>query len=127
MRPGWVGVARAPRWYCVVVGVFLAVRALSTLAAGAKFGLPGDGWRALWQLVLVAVLAIGVAWPRLAWQAVAAVGVVYAVATGLEAFHGADLFGVVPVDMRDRIVHPLLAILAATSLLLARRRATAAT
>jgi hypothetical protein len=123
MSAGWVGVVRAPRWYCVVVGVFLAVRAVSTLAAGAKFDLPGDGWRAVWQLVLVTVLVIGIAWPRLEWQAV---GVVYAVATGLEAFHGADLFGVVPVDMRDRIVHPLLAILAAASLLLARRRADAA-
>jgi hypothetical protein len=122
MRQGWVGVVHAPRWYCVVVGIFLAVRAVSTLAAGAKFDLPGDGWRAMWQLVLVSVLVIGVAWPGAAWQAVAAVGVVYAVATGLEAFHHADLFGVVPVDMRDRIVHPL-AILAAASLLLARRRA----
>ena len=125
MRAGWVGVVRVPRWYCVVVGMFLAVRAVSTLAAGAKFDFPGDGWRAVWQLVLVTVLVIGIAWPRLAWQAVAAVGLVYAVATGLEAFHGADLFGVVPVDMRDRIVHPLLAILATASLLVARRRADA--
>ena len=69
----------------------------------------------------------GVASPRAAWPVVAAVGVVYAVATGLEAFHGADLFGVVPVDMRDRIVHPLLAIVAAMSLLLTGRRADAVT
>ncbi|OBG28741.1 hypothetical protein [Mycobacterium sp. 852002-51057_SCH5723018] len=116
---------RAPRWYCVVVGMFLAVRAVSTLAAGGNFGLPGDGWRAVWQLTLVVLLMIGAAEPRAAWPAAATVGAVYAVATGLEAFHGADLLGVVPVDMRDRIVHPLLAILAAASLLLAWRRADA--
>lgn len=124
MRTGWVGVVHAPRWYCVVVGMFLAVRAVSTLAAGASFALPGDGWRSIWQLLLVAVLMIGVASPRAAWSAVAVVGGVYAVATVLEAFHGADLFGVVPVDMRDRIVHPLLVILAALSLVLAGRRAS---
>jgi hypothetical protein len=127
MRGSWAGMVHAPRWYCVVVGLFLAVRAGSTLAAGAKFGLPGDGWRAVWQLLLVAVLTIGVAWPRVAWRAVAVVGAVYAAATALEAFHGADLFGVVPVDMRDRIVHPLLAIAATLSLVLAWRRADAVT
>ncbi|MGE2817473.1 hypothetical protein ACQI5H_20355 [Mycobacterium heidelbergense] len=107
-----------------MVGIFLAVRAVSTLAAGANFALPGDGWRSVWQLLLVAVLAVGVASPRVAWPAVAVVGVVYTVATVLEAFHGADLFGVVPVDMRDRIVHPLLAIVAALSLSLGGRRAS---
>lgn len=76
-------------------------------------------------MVLIVVLVIGVARPRAAWVMVAVVGVVYAVATGLEGFHGADLFGVVPVDMRDRVVHPLLAVLAAASLLLASRRADA--
>lgn len=124
MRAGWVGVVHAPRWYCVVVGIFLAVRAVSTLAAGASFAVPGDGWRSVWQLLLVAVLAIGAASPRAAWPAVAVVGVMYAVAAVLEAFHGADLFGVVPVDMRDRLVHPLLAVVAALSLLLAGRRAS---
>jgi hypothetical protein len=120
-----MGAVHAPRWYCVVVGVFLTVRAVTTLAAGAAFGLPGDGWRAVWQLGLVALLLTGAAWPRATLPAVAAVGVVYALATGVEAFHGTDLFGVVPVDMRDRIVHPLLAIVAAVSLLLARRRTDA--
>ncbi|OBG28738.1 DUF4383 domain-containing protein [Mycobacterium sp. 852002-51057_SCH5723018] len=118
---------RASQWYCVVVGLFLAVRAASTLAVGANFELPGNGWRAIWQLVLAALMLIGVARPRAAWPSVAVVGVVYAVATGLDAFHGDDLFGIVPVDMRDGIVHPLLAIVAALTLLLAWRRADAVT
>ena len=41
--------------------------------------------------------------------AVAVGGAVYLVATMLELAHGTDLLGVVPVDMRDRVVHPLLA------------------
>jgi hypothetical protein len=48
--------------------------------------------------------------------------VIYSVATGLEAFHGTDLVGVVPVDMRDRVVHPLLAGLALFCVLLGQRR-----
>jgi hypothetical protein len=61
---------------------------------------------------MVVVLAVGIAFPRAAPAAAGTVGVIYAVATGLEAFHGTELVGVVPVDMRDRVVHPLLAGLA---------------
>ncbi|OBA71584.1 hypothetical protein A5641_02535 [Mycobacterium sp. 1554424.7] len=108
--------------YCLAVALFLGVRATSTLAAGASFRLPGDGWRSVWQLVMVAVLAVGIARPRAAGLAAAAVGLVYAMATGLEVWHGTDLVGAVPVDMRDRFVHPLLAGLAGFCLLLGRRR-----
>ncbi|WP_152531334.1 hypothetical protein [Mycobacterium sp. UM_CSW] len=124
MSSGWTGTTSAPRWYCVVVGLFLGVRATSTLVAGASFNLPGDGWRSVWQLAMVVVLAVGIAYPRAASAAALTVGLVYAVATGLEAFHGTDLMGVVPVDMRDRIVHPLLAGLALFCVLLGRRRST---
>ena len=123
MRSGWTGGASAPRWYCVAVALFLGVRATSTLAKGASFELPGDGWRSVWQLAMVAVLAVGIARPRAARTAAAVVGLTYATATGLEVFHGTDLVGAVPVDMRDRVVHPLLAGLAMFCLLLGRRRA----
>lgn len=122
MRSGWTGAGSAPRWYCAVVALFLGVRATSTLVAGASFGQPGDGWRSVWQLTMVAVLAAGIANPRAAAAAAGTVGLVYAVATGLEAFHGTNLLGAVPVDLRDRVVHPLLAALALCCVLLARRR-----
>lgn len=122
MGSGWTGAASAPRWYCLAVALFLGVRATSTLAAGASFGLPGDGWRSVWQLAMVAVLAVGIARPRAAGPAAAAVGLVYAMATGLEVLHGTDLVGAVPVDVRDRFVQPLLAGLAGSCLLLGRRR-----
>jgi hypothetical protein len=72
---------------------------------------------------MLGVLVVGIARPRVARAAAAAVGLIYAVATGLEMFHGTDLMGVVPVDLRDRFVHPLLAGLALVCLILGRRRA----
>jgi hypothetical protein len=68
------------------------------------------------------MLAVGIAYPRAASTAAAMVGLIYAAATGLEVFHGTDLLGVVPVDIRDRVVHPLLAGLALFCLLLGQHR-----
>lgn len=96
-------------WPSLFGAVFLLVRALTTLAAGASFSAPGDGWRSLWQLLLAAVLIAGFARPQLARTTVGVVAAVYAVSTGLELFDGTQLLGVVPVDMRDRLVHPMLA------------------
>lgn len=122
MSSGWSGWPAAARWCCVALGAFLAVRAVSTLAVGASWALPGDGWRSLWQLAMAAVLAVGVARASAAPAAVALVGAVYAAATVLELFNGVELLGAIPVDMRDRVVHPLVAIVAAVCVLIARRR-----
>jgi hypothetical protein len=119
----WTGSASAPRWYAVAVGLFLGIRAVTTLAAGASFALPGDGWRSVFQLAAVAVLAAGLASPRAARAAVAAVTVTYLLATAYEVSGGATLLGAIPVDMRDRLVHPLIAVLGAVALLIGRRRA----
>jgi hypothetical protein len=120
----WTGSASVTRWYGVAVGLFLGIRAISTLAAGASFAVPGDGWRSLFQLVAVAILAAGIASPRAARAAVAAVAAIYLLATVSELVNGATLLGAIPVDMRDRIVHPLIAILGAIALVISRRRAT---
>jgi hypothetical protein len=119
----WTGSASAPRWYAVAVGLFLGIRAVTTLAAGASFAVPGDGWRSLFQLVAVAVLAVGIARPRATRAAVAAVTVIYLLATAYEVTGGATLLGAIPVDMRDRLVHPLIAVLGAAALLIGRRAA----
>jgi hypothetical protein len=117
----WTGSASLPRWYAVAVGVFLGIRAVTTLAAGASFAVPGDGWRSLFQLAAVAVLAAGIASPRAARAAVAAVTVIYLLATVSELSDGTTLLGAIPVDMRDRLVHPLIAVLGAVALLIGRR------
>jgi hypothetical protein len=102
----------AARWYCVLIGGFLLVRASTTLATGASFAAPGDGWRSLLQLVAVAILAVGAARPQRALGAVAAVGVLYALQTVLGLIGGDTILGLIPVDMRDRVVHPTIALLA---------------
>ena len=114
----WTGVAAVLRWYAVAVGGFLFVRAISTLAVGASFAVPGTGWRSLFQLVAVAILVAGLVRPRAMRAAVAAVTVIYLLATVSELVNGTILLGAVPVDMRDRIVHPLIAILGAAALFL---------
>ena len=122
----WTGAASVPRWYCVTVGLFLGIRAITTLAAGASFAVPGDGWRSLFQLVAVAILAAGIASPRAARIAVAAVTVIYLLATASELVDGTTLLGAIPVDMRDRVIHPLIAVLGAIALVISRRRQAAA-
>lgn len=99
-------------WFCAALTAFLTVRATTTLAAGASFETPGDGWRSIWQLAIVATLIAGVVVPRLRPAAVAIVGANYLAAAGLELFDSTELLGVVPVDMRDRIVHPLVGLIA---------------
>lgn len=104
-------IGRATQWYAVLVTAFMVVRAGTTLAAGASFGLPGDGWRSVFQLAIAAVLMCGLFLGRTV-LASAVVGAVYGASTVLEAFNGTDLLGVIPVDMRDRYVHPALAVIA---------------
>jgi hypothetical protein len=104
--------AAALLWYSAALALFLAIRAGTTLAAGANFDAPGDGWRSVWQLAVVGVLLIGIARPRYRSAAVVGVGVVYLLATVSELFDSVSLIGAIPVDMRDRIVHPLVACIA---------------
>lgn len=119
----WIGTRSALAWYGLAVGLFFLIRAGTTLLGGASFALPGDGWRSLFQLAAVVTLAVGMARPRATVAAVAAVAVTYTLATLLELVHGADLVGVIPVDGRDRVVHPLVALLGFACLSLARRAA----
>jgi hypothetical protein len=115
---GWT----APQWYCLAVAVLWIVRAGTTLITGASFAFPGDGWRSVFQLVVVAVALWGVRRPVTAFGTTAAIGVTYAILTGLELFNGRDLLGIIPVDTRDRFVHPLLAVAALASVLVTHRR-----
>jgi hypothetical protein len=121
----WTGAASVPRWYGIAIGLFLGIRAITTLAAGASFAVPADGWRSLFQLIAVAILAAGIARPRATRITVAVVVVIYLLATVSELVDATTLLGAIPVDSRDRIVHPLIAVLGAIALLIGRRRAVA--
>jgi hypothetical protein len=114
----WTGRTGILRWYGVAAGGFLFIRAISTLAGGASFAVPGTGWRSLFQLAAVAILVAGIVRPKAMRIAVAAVTVIYLLATVSELVNGTILLGAIPVDMRDRIVHPLIALLGAAVLYL---------
>jgi hypothetical protein len=114
------------RWYGVAVGGFLFIRAISTLAGGASFAVPGTGWRSLFQLAAVAILVAGIVRPKAMRIAVAAVTVIYLLATVSELVNGTILLGAIPVDTRDRIVHPLIALLGAAVLYLPMAAGSAA-
>ncbi|MEU6187768.1 hypothetical protein [Nocardia sp. NPDC047038] len=110
----------ATQWYCSVVGLFLLIRSLTTLLGDPAFSLPGSGWRAALQAVVGITLLAGLRTRPI--PVVTAVGVLYAIETALGIVGGDAILGVIPVDMRDRIVHPTLAITAALAVFATLRR-----
>ncbi|SDI82897.1 hypothetical protein SAMN05444157_0358 [Frankineae bacterium MT45] len=116
----WTSRGSALRWYAVLIATFFAIRAVTTLVHGASFATPGTGWRSLFQLLAVALLVTGLLRPEWLRACVTAVGALYATATILELTHSDDLLGLIPVDMRDRLVHPLVAVLALVVLAISR-------
>jgi hypothetical protein len=108
------------RLYCLAIGIFLLIRGGSTLTAGAGYGLPGDGWRAILQLTLAMLLLAAVTRRATAPRAVIIVGLIYAAQT-LLGIHMHDLLGIIPVDSRDHTVHPAIAILALMAAVTSRR------
>jgi hypothetical protein len=111
------------RCYCLGIGLFLLIRGTSTLTGGAGYGLPGDGWRAILQLVLATLLLAATARRATARNAVIVVGLIYAAQT-LLGIHMHDLLGIIAVDSRDHVVHPAIAILALIAALATRRDRT---
>jgi hypothetical protein len=102
----------------------LALRGGQQLIAGASFAAPGEGWRATQQLLTAALLLFG--WRRraLAWYALIAFAAYYAIVSIVGDINGHEAFGLLPVDGRDLVVHPVYAVSAAAVLWLeATRRA----
>jgi hypothetical protein len=124
--PRRLGRRTAAEWYAIVVGALLAIRGATTLLAGASFMRPGDGWRAVFQLSVACVLLLSARGRESARRAVLGVGLLYVIITVLGLVNGHDVLGVIPVDTRDKVVHPLLAIVALTIVALEARRAGAA-
>jgi hypothetical protein len=96
--------------YAILVGAFLALRGAGTLLAGASFAEPGDGWRSIYQLAVAAILLLSLRSRASAATAVLGVGAFYALITVLGLLGGHDILGLAPVDTRDKILHPLLAL-----------------
>jgi hypothetical protein len=109
--------------YLVAVALLFGVRALTTLVGGADWALPGTGWRSVWQLAVLAVAVVGLAVPRSARWATGLIGTTYLLATLSELVDPLVLVGAIPVDMRDRLVHPLVGVLAVVALVVSSRHA----
>lgn len=103
---------QATVWFAIAVTVVFGLRAVSTLILGADWETPGTGWRSVWQLVIVAIAVAALAWPQARAACVALIALIYVAATVAELAGVTALLGAVPVDMRDRWVHPLVMVLA---------------
>jgi Domain of unknown function (DUF4383) len=106
------GLGRPTQWYCAGIGLFLLIRSATTLFDTPSFATPGDGWRAVLQLVLGVMLFVGLPGRVSAAYATAFVGLTYAALWVVDLCSDGSEFGLIPVDSRDHVVHPLLAVLA---------------
>ena len=122
MKRNWlIGRLGPAGWFCLAIILVFGIRAGTTLAGGADWTLPSTGLRSVWQIAMVLLAIAGLIFQiRIRWF-VGIIGLVYLAATVLELFDGTSLFGVIPVDMRDRIIHPLVALLAAAVIAIVNR------
>jgi hypothetical protein len=120
-RPSRLRGRTAAQWFCLVVGVLLALRGAQQLVAGPHFSAPGDGWRASQQLLTAALLLVGQRTARGARLVLIPFAVFYTVLTFVGDINGHEAFGLLPIDTRDRFVHPVYAVLALVILVVGRR------
>jgi hypothetical protein len=102
----------AAQWFCLVVGVLLALRGAQQLLAGAGFNTPGEGWRASQQLLFALMLLIGQRTAKGARIVLIPFAVFYTVVSFVGDINGHEAFGLLPIDTRDKFVHPVYAVLA---------------
>jgi hypothetical protein len=105
----WRGLTLA-QWYCLIVGILLAARGLQQLIGGASFAAPGDGWRASQQLLTAIVLLVAHRNRLYAKRVLIPFAIYYAVLSIVGDINGHEAFGLVPVDGRDLIFHPIYAV-----------------
>ena len=101
------------QWYCLVVGVLLGLRGAQQFIVGASFATPGEGWRASQQLLTAVLLLLAHRNRVAAVYALILFAAYYTVVSIVGDFNGHEAFGLLPVDGRDLIVHPVYAISAA--------------
>ena len=112
----------AAQWFCLVVGILLALRGAQQLVGGAHFSTPGDGWRASQQLLTAAVLLVGQRTAKGALIVLIPFALFYTVVAFVGDINGHEAFGLLPIDTRDKFVHPVYAVFALVLLALAWRR-----
>jgi hypothetical protein len=121
-RPSRLRARTAAQWFCLIVGILLALRGAQQLAAGAHFTTPGDGWRASQQLLTALLLLIGQRTERGARLVLIPFALFYTVVAIVGDSNGREAFGLLPVDTRDEFIHPIYAVLALLLLAVGWRR-----
>jgi hypothetical protein len=121
-RPSRLRARTAAQWFCLIVGVLLALRGTQQLVAGAHFSTPGDGWRASQQLLTAALLLVGQRTAKGALVVLIPFALFYTVLAFVGDINGNEAFGLLPVDTRDEFVHPVYAVLALVLLATGWRR-----
>ena len=111
-RPSRLRARTGAQWFCLVVGVLLALRGTQQLIAGAHFGAPGEGWRASQQLLTALLLLVGQRTARGARLVLIPFALFYTVLAIVGDINGHEAFALLPVDTRDKFVHPTYAVLA---------------
>jgi hypothetical protein len=111
-RPSRLRARTAAQWFCLIVGVLLALRGVQQLAGGAHFNTPGEGWRASQQLLTALLLLLGARTERGARLVLIPFALFYTVLAIVGDVNGHEAFGLLPVDTRDEIIHPIYAVLA---------------
>jgi hypothetical protein len=110
------------QWYCLVAGLLLALRGAEQLIVGASFATPGDGWRGTQQLLIGTLLLFAQRDRVIAYRALVPFAIFYGTLAVVGDINGHEAFGLLPVDGRDLIAHPLYAALALVVLALGARR-----
>ena len=121
-RPSRLGARAAAQWFCLIVGVLLALRGTQQLVAGAHFSSPGEGWRASQQLLTALLLLLAQRTERGARLVLIPFALFYAVLAIVGDLNGHEAFGLLPVDTRDKFIHPVYAVLALLLLVVGWRR-----
>jgi hypothetical protein len=121
-RPARLRTRTPAQWFCLVVGLLLALRGAQQLFSGASFDTPGEGWRASQQLLMATLLLVGQRTERGAWLVLVPFALFYTVLAVVGDVNGREAFGLLPIDKRDEIIHPIYAVLALILLVGAWRR-----
>jgi hypothetical protein len=97
------------QWFCLIVGVLLALRGAQQFINGASFATPGEGWRASQQLVTGVLLLAAQRSPVFSFRVLIPFAAYYTVLAFVGDINGHEAFGLLPVDTRDEYVHPFYA------------------
>ena len=93
------------QWFCLLAGGLLLVRGVSVLVTGPSFGMPGEGWHAMFHLLSGALLLAAYRSPSVAYPAVAAFALAYGLIVAVGVINGHEAFGLIPIDTRDNVLH----------------------